>query len=188
MQGLAESKCISPKASRCLRCCHETWLHSSFYTNSLLALFQILPVCDGLKMQWLAQQRNLTLIIGRDNAAEFIAINVLHRQVSCLKYSEAELQISQSNATNSTRAEQAIKLVYETCIYSTAWLKMRLFSHHNFAACHNLQLFLSKTVLCFNQGYDVIRSLWIINLFFFFQSSFWRHSKSQYTLGCYRRS
>ena len=45
--------------------------------------------------------------------------------MSCLKYSEAELQISQSNATNSTRAEQAIKLVYETCIYSTAWLKMR---------------------------------------------------------------
>lgn len=98
-------------------------------------------------------------MIGRDNAAEFIAINVLHRQVSCLKYSEAELEISQSNATNSTRAEQAIKLVYETCIYSTAWLKMRLFSHHNFAACHNLQLFLSKRVLSFNQGYDVIRSL-----------------------------
>ena len=40
-----------------------------------------------------------------------------------------------SDVANSRPAEQAINLLYETGIYSTAWLKTRLFSHHNFAAC-----------------------------------------------------
>ena len=40
-----------------------------------------------------------------------------------------------SNVTNSRRTEQATKLVFDTCIYSTGWLKTRLFSRHNFAAC-----------------------------------------------------
>ena len=53
-----------------------------------------------------------------------------------------------SNVTNSRRAEQAIKLIHETCIYSTAWLKQRLFSHHNFAACFILYCcFLANLVL-----------------------------------------
>ena len=43
-----------------------------------------------------------------------------------------------SDVANSRPAEQAIYLLYETGIYSTAWLKTRLFSHHNFAACFML--------------------------------------------------
>ena len=42
-----------------------------------------------------------------------------------------------SDGGNSRPAEQAIYLLYETGIYSTAWLKTRLFSH-NFAACFML--------------------------------------------------
>lgn len=42
-----------------------------------------------------------------------------------------------SDGANSRPAEQAIYLLYETGIYSTAWLKTRLFSH-NFAACFML--------------------------------------------------